>query len=374
MLTVDEPTGRISFGTFVVEVDDDGEELRCSGSDELAAVLGFTPGEVLFTAVMLAAHVHSVDRVVWQAGLHRCLTTGEPVVIGHRLLTADRSERTATTTFTAGPAQSGHRCVTGVITDLTNRLRAATDAEISQAVRASAATRSQIDLAKGMIMAAYDLDADQAFDLLKWHSSHTNRKLRDLGAALVDGWAAADPRLPLRQRVSSVFAGLGSPAVEMKGWSAPAPEAGVSPTSGLIPQALLPGILTRATHDASVAITVADILAEDQPLVYVNPAFERLTGYSADEVLGRNCRFLQGPYGDARLRREIREAIRAGRPVDTLIRNIRRDGTEFWNEFHLSPVRNTAGRLTHYIGYQLDVTERVERDQQLDRLTDLRPA
>lgn len=374
MLTVDEPTGRLSFGTFVVEVDSDGEVLRFSGSDELAAVLGFTPGEVLFTAVMLAAHVHSVDRVAWQAGLQRCLTLGEPVVVGHRLVTADRSERTATTTFTAGSGQGRTRSVTGVVTDLTNRLRAATDAEISQAVRASAATRSQIDLAKGMIMAAYDLDADQAFDLLKWHSSHANRKLRDLGAALVDGWAAADPGIPLRQRVSAVFAGLGSPAAEMQGWSVPAPEVGTSPTSGLIPQALLPGILTRATHEASVAITVADVLADDQPLVYVNPAFERLTGYSADEVLGRNCRFLQGPYDDARLRREIREAIGEGRSVDTLIRNIKRNGAEFWNEFHLSPVRNKAGRLTHYIGYQLDVTERVERDQQLDRLTDLRLA
>lgn len=374
MLTVDEPTGRLSFGTFVVEVDSDGEVSRFSGSDDLATVLGFTPGEVLFTAVMLSAHVHAVDRVAWQTALQRCLTTGEAVVVGHRLITADRSERTATTTFAAGPTIGRTRTVTGVVTDLTNRLRAATDSEITQAVRASAATRSQIDQAKGMIMAAYDLDAEQAFDLLKWHSSHTNRKLRDLGAALVEGWAVADPGMPLRQRVSAVFQGLGSPAPSTEGWSAPSAETGSSPTSGLIPQALLPGILTRATHEASVAITVADILAEDQPLVYVNPAFERLTGYSAEEVLGRNCRFLQGPYGDPRLRHEIREAIVAGRSVDTLIRNIKRNGAEFWNEFHLSPVRNKAGRLTHYIGYQLDVTERVERDQQLSRLTDLRLA
>lgn len=374
MLTVDEPTGRVSFGSFVVDVDADGEIVRFSGSDDLAAVLGFTPGQVLFTAVMLAAHVHSVDRVAWQSALQRCLSTGEPVVIGHRLVTADRSERTATTTFTAGPSVGRHRSVTGVVTDLTNRLRAATDAEITLAVRASAATRTQIDQAKGMIMAAYDLDAEQAFDLLKWHSSHTNRKLRDLGAALVEGWAAADPGMPLRQRVSAVFETLGSPPAQAQGWSQPSAEVGPSPTSGLIPQALLPGILTRATHDASVAITVADVLADDQPLVYVNPAFERLTGYSADEVLGRNCRFLQGPYGDNQLRREVREAISAGRSVDTLIRNIRRNGTEFWNEFHLSPVHNKAGRLTHYIGYQLDVTERVERDEQLNRLTDLRLA
>ena len=61
-------------------------------------------------------------------------------------------------------------------------------------------------------------------------------------------------------------------------------------------------------------------------------------------------------------------AIANGDAVTTLIRNFRQDGHAFWNEFHLSPVRNAAGRVTHYIGYQLDVTERVERDQQLEQL------
>jgi PAS domain S-box-containing protein len=254
-----------------------------------------------------------------------------------------------------------------VITDLSPRLRAATDVEIAAAVRASAVTRSEIDQAKGIVMAALDVDAEQAFALLKWHSSHTNRKLRDLSGALIDRLSAADPKLPLRQRLATVFTDLGSPRAMPAGRTVPAVDAGTL-AAGLIPPALLPGILTRAAHDASVAITVADVIAPDQPLVYANPAFERLTGYAASDILGRNCRFLQDGRHDPTERAAIRAAITEGRAVDTMILNFRRDGRPFWNEFHLSPVRNGSGRLTHYVGYQLDVTDRVERQHQLDRL------
>lgn len=362
-MTTDRPASRASFGSFVL----DAHTQRLVGSDELAMVLGFTPGDVVLTAMMLTTHVHADDRGRWQAGLQRCLDTGRPVVVDHRLLTVDRGERAATTTVTAQCGDDGVVSVTGVVTDLTDRVKAAGDVQIGEAVRAAAATRSGIDQAKGIIMAAFDVDADQAFALLRWHSSHTNRKLRDLSEALIDRLAAADPEIALRQRLSDAFSALGSPPRAVAGRTRAAADPALA-TAGLIPQALLPGILTRAAQEASVAITVADVIASDQPLVYANPAFQRLTGYEPSDIIGRNCRFLQGGQHDPQERAAIRQAIEEGRAVDTLILNFRADGRPFWNEFHLSPVRNPAGRLTHYIGYQLDVTDRIERDRQLARL------
>ena len=361
-MTADQPAERVTFGSFVL----DATTARFVGSDELASVLGFTPGDVVLTAMMVTAHLHPADQSRWQGGLQRCLETGRPQVVEHRIITADRSERPASTTLTAQRDRDVVVSVTGVINDLSHRLRAATDVEIGTAVRASAATRSEIDQAKGIVMAAFDIDADQAFALLKWHSSHANRKLRDLSGALIDRLSAADPDLPLRQRLSTVFTDLGSPKAMPSGRTVPAAEVGAA--ASLIPPALLPGILTRAAQDASVAITVADVTAPDQPLVYANPAFERLTGYPAADILGRNCRFLQAGLHDPQERAAIRAAIAEGRAVDTLILNFRSDGRAFWNEFHLSPVRNATGRVTHYIGCQLDVTDRVEREQQLGRL------
>lgn len=362
-MITDRPAERVTSGSFVL----DAETARFVGSDDLATVLGFAPGDVVLTAKLVIAHLHPGDRTRWQAGLQRCLEIGRPLVIDHRLVRADRAERVATTTLTAQWQDGRVVSLTGVVTDLSHRLRAAGDVQIGAAVRASAATRSEIDQAKGIVMAAFDVDADQAFALLKWHSSHTNRKLRDLSAAMIDRLPTADRALPLRQRLAGVFADLGSPQAMPAGRTVPVLDPEIT-TAGLIPPALLPGILTRAAHDASVAITVADVTATDQPLVYVNPAFERLTGYAAADVLGRNCRFLQGGQHEPAERAAIRAAISDGRAVDTLILNFRRDGQPFWNEFHLSPVRNAAGRLTHYIGYQLDVTDRVERQHQLDRL------
>jgi PAS domain S-box-containing protein len=130
----------------------------------------------------------------------------------------------------------------------------------------------------------------------------------------------------------------------------------------------LPRTLVHAVADAAQSITIADFLAPDHPLVYVNPAFEQLTGYAADDILGRNCRFLQGADTEPAQVAAISKALTRGQEVRTVLRNYRRDGTPFWNELNLSGVRDETGRLTHYIGYQLDVSERVEREQQLFQL------
>ncbi|WP_440988830.1 PAS domain S-box protein [Haloarchaeobius baliensis] len=118
----------------------------------------------------------------------------------------------------------------------------------------------------------------------------------------------------------------------------------------------------RALDQATVGITVADA---DESLVFVNEGFERLTGYDADEALGDNCRFLQGEDTAEETVAEIRAAIDAGEPVSTVIRNYRRDGTPFWNQLDITPVEDGSGTVTHYFGFQKDVTERLELQERL---------
>lgn len=120
----------------------------------------------------------------------------------------------------------------------------------------------------------------------------------------------------------------------------------------------------RIFRSVTSGITVARA-EPDCPLVYVNPAFEIITGYTIEESLGQNCRFLQAGHHDQPGLTLLREAIRQGREVKAIIRNYRKDGTAFWNELSISPIRNHEGRLTHFVGIQQDVTSRVEFEEAL---------
>jgi len=124
---------------------------------------------------------------------------------------------------------------------------------------------------------------------------------------------------------------------------------------------------TRAIDEAPIGILIADASKEDNPTVYVNDYFEELTGYSRTEVSGRNCRFLQGERTDPESVRRLRDAIDSGRPVTVELRNYRKDGTEFWNEVTVAPVRSEEGDVEQYVGFQRDVTDRKERERELRR-------
>jgi PAS domain S-box-containing protein len=130
-------------------------------------------------------------------------------------------------------------------------------------------------------------------------------------------------------------------------------------------------LYARALESASQGVTIADARRDDEPIVYANPAFERITGYDAAEILGRNCRFLQGEGTDPETVDEIRAAIAERRSISTELRNYRKDGTPFWNRLDIVPVRNGDGEVTHFLGLQQDVTRRREREQRvavLDRV------
>jgi diguanylate cyclase (GGDEF)-like protein/PAS domain S-box-containing protein len=124
-------------------------------------------------------------------------------------------------------------------------------------------------------------------------------------------------------------------------------------------------ILNRAIESSPYAVSITDASLPDGPLIYVNPAFERITGYLREEVLGRNCRFLQGNDLDQPELEEIRQALRESRGGYAVLRNYRKDGSMFWNELFVSPVHDEAGRTTHYIGVQNDISSRRKAEEGL---------
>jgi PAS domain S-box-containing protein len=118
------------------------------------------------------------------------------------------------------------------------------------------------------------------------------------------------------------------------------------------------GVLLRAAVEASpVNLTISDAREPDMPLIYVNDAFCRTTGYARDDVIGRNCRFLQGPDTDPAAIERLRLAVREGRSISVELLNYRRDGQPFWNYLNVAPVHDAAGTVTAYVGVQHDTTE-----------------
>lgn len=117
-------------------------------------------------------------------------------------------------------------------------------------------------------------------------------------------------------------------------------------------------LINRAIAASSDCIVITDPNKPDHPMVYVNRSFERLTGYTAEEAIGRNCRFLQNGDDDQPSLDGLRAALAAGRGWAGVVRNYRKDGALFYNELSVSPVRDETGRLVSYIGIQNDVTGR----------------
>ncbi len=121
----------------------------------------------------------------------------------------------------------------------------------------------------------------------------------------------------------------------------------------------------RALAAASCGITIADARLPDMPLIYVNDAFCAISGYAPDEVLGRNCRFLQAHERSQPALDVLRAALRDGKSCTVVLRNYRKDGSLFWNDLHMAPVHDVSGKLTHFVGVQTDITARVQAEEAL---------
>ncbi len=123
----------------------------------------------------------------------------------------------------------------------------------------------------------------------------------------------------------------------------------------------------RAIAASHSGIVITDWRLPNNPVVYVNAAFEKITGYKASEVMGRNCRLLQGRDLQQTDRDSMRSAITTGTACNVVIRNYRKDGTLFWNELYISPIYDSAGNVSHFIGIQTDITERKRVEKDLKR-------
>lgn len=131
---------------------------------------------------------------------------------------------------------------------------------------------------------------------------------------------------------------------------------------------ITPQILREALEASTNGIVISEVKGEQSPIIYVNPAFESMTGYLFEDVIGKDCRVLNR---NARKQKEletIREALKQQKPCMVTILNHKKNGEPFWNELSLSPVFSQEGALTHYIGVQKDVTKQIEHQKQLEEL------
>ena len=139
----------------------------------------------------------------------------------------------------------------------------------------------------------------------------------------------------------------------------------VEKDSGIIPQ-----ILTQILDGSINGITLSDPDQEDNPIVYANKAFEKITGYSKEETAGRNCRFLHDQDKDQEVLQQIRDAIKNARPVEVTLKNFRKNGELFYNRLSITPLFDNEGQLIYFLGVQYDVTEQILAQQQIKTLTD----
>ncbi len=124
-------------------------------------------------------------------------------------------------------------------------------------------------------------------------------------------------------------------------------------------------IFFAAVETTRMPMIVTDPRQPDNPIIFANRAFLAMTGYSPEELIGRNCRFLQGPETDRETVSQVRQAIAERREFATEILNYRKNGSTFWNALFVSPVHNTAGELVYYFASQLDVSRRRDAEEAL---------
>ncbi|MCB0462180.1 MAG: PAS domain S-box protein [Flavobacteriaceae bacterium] len=114
----------------------------------------------------------------------------------------------------------------------------------------------------------------------------------------------------------------------------------------------------KALKSASNGIVITDALKPDNPIIYCNPAFQKLTGYSKEEILHKNCRFLQKDDREQEAINKLKNAIEKGESCQVTLRNYKKDGTLFWNDLHITPIINNKGIITNYIGILSDITDK----------------
>jgi len=124
-------------------------------------------------------------------------------------------------------------------------------------------------------------------------------------------------------------------------------------------------IYLQALNSTNCGVIITDNTQRDNPIIYCNKAFETITGYTTDEIIGHNCRFLQAQDRSQAEREKLRESINNGENCKVEIRNYKKNGNLFWNELFISPVKNEKGEITHFIGIQNDISDKKNAEHQL---------
>lgn len=140
----------------------------------------------------------------------------------------------------------------------------------------------------------------------------------------------------------------------------------VKKDAGIIPQ-----VLSAILDECVNGVTLADPDLTDAPIVYANKAFERLTGYGQEEIIGFNCRFLQGEDRDQDARYQIAQAMSEHKGIEVTLRNYKKDGTLFHNHLKIVPLYDSKQRVLYYLGVQYDITEQVAANDEIEKLSSL---
>ncbi len=133
---------------------------------------------------------------------------------------------------------------------------------------------------------------------------------------------------------------------------------------------IIPSVLHQILDSCVNGVTLSDPDLEDLPIVYANKAFENITLYAQPEIVGRNCRFLQGSDRDQPELHRLRAAIRERKPAEVVLRNYRKDGVLFFNRLVVKPLFGASGELLYFLGVQYDVTKLVQAEAEIGRLSE----
>jgi PAS domain S-box-containing protein len=133
---------------------------------------------------------------------------------------------------------------------------------------------------------------------------------------------------------------------------------------------VIPRVLTQILDSCVNGVTLCDPDLPDSPIVYATKAFEDICGYKQDEIIGRNCRFLQGTDRDQPELDRLRAAIRKGEPIEVTLRNYRKNGELFYNRLVVKPLLDERGNVVYFLGVQYDITEQVRAQEEIKNLTE----
>ena len=132
---------------------------------------------------------------------------------------------------------------------------------------------------------------------------------------------------------------------------------------------LIPHVLTQILDSCVNGVTLTDPDLDDAPIVYANKAFEDMCGYPKEEIVGRNCRFLQGKDRDQPEIDRLRQAIKKGEAIEITLRNYRKDGELFYNRLDIKPLLDDRDNLVYYLGVQYDITDQVNAKMEIEKLS-----